>query len=118
MRSKDEVLVGFRERIDRRFVARMNSCVVLRPPAGDLIAPLATLIQELSIRASVPQVEVAVGDDACVLAVRVLEPPTGGASSTCARPPRADRGLATKSSRIRAGGGGGYRNNNVYFINN
>lgn len=76
VRSKDEVLVGFRERIDRRFVARMNSCVVLRPPAGDLIAPLATLIQELSIRASVPQVEVAVGDDSCVLVFRVLEPPT------------------------------------------
>lgn len=76
VRSKEEVLVGFRERIDRRFVARMNSCSVLRPPAGELIAPLAALIQDLSIRASVPQVEVAIGDDQCVLVVRVLEPPT------------------------------------------
>ncbi len=75
VRSKDEVLVGFRERIDRRFVARMDSCAVLRPPAGDLVAPLAALIQGLSIRACVPQVEVAVGDERCVLVFRVLEPP-------------------------------------------
>lgn len=76
VRARDEVLVGFRERLDRRFIARMDACAVLRPPAGTLVAPLAQLVGSLSIRAAVPQIEVAISDAACVLVFRVLEPPS------------------------------------------
>ena len=74
VKAKDEVLVGFRERMDRRFIARMDSCPVLRAPADRLITPLATLIGGMSIRHAIPQVEVSISRDCCVLVFRVLEP--------------------------------------------
>jgi 23S rRNA (uracil1939-C5)-methyltransferase len=50
---------------------------VLAPPVDALIEPLATLIGRLSIRERVPQVEVAVGDGATVLVLRILAMPDG-----------------------------------------
>lgn len=75
VRGKGRVLVGFRER-DKRFVADMRRCVVLAAPAGELLEPLGELIGSLSIADRVPQVEIAVGDDATALVLRVLEPLT------------------------------------------
>ena len=72
--KKDRELVGFRERAGR-YVAELAHCDVLAPPAGELIAPLAELIGALTIREAVPQVEVAVADNATALVLRVLEPP-------------------------------------------
>jgi 23S rRNA (uracil1939-C5)-methyltransferase len=72
---KGRVLVGFRER-SARYVADLHECRVLAPPVGDLIDPLAELIGGLSIAARVPQIEVAVADDACALVLRVLDPPS------------------------------------------
>jgi len=43
---------------------------------GTLIDPLSGLIADLSIRARLPQIEVAVGDDVTSLVFRVLDPPT------------------------------------------
>lgn len=37
---------------------------------------LGEMIAELTIRDKIPQIEVAIGDDQCVLSFRVLEPPT------------------------------------------
>ncbi len=75
VRRKETVVVGFRERA-APYVAQLRSCEVLAPQAAALIAPLATLLTGLSIRERVPQIEVAVGDDATALVLRVLAPPT------------------------------------------
>ncbi len=72
---KGRVLVGFRER-SAPFVADLHACIVLAPPADRLIDPLAAMIGGLSIAARVPQIEVAVADDACALVLRLLEPPS------------------------------------------
>jgi len=57
---KGRVLVGFRERATN-LVASLERCEVLAPPIDGLIAPLAALIQQLSIRERLPQIEVSVG---------------------------------------------------------
>ncbi|MES9899921.1 MAG: 23S rRNA (uracil(1939)-C(5))-methyltransferase RlmD [Sedimenticola sp.] len=72
--KKDRMLVGFRER-GSGFVADMKRCHVLHPQVGELITPLADLIASLTIKEKVPQIEVALGDDCCVLIFRVMEPP-------------------------------------------
>jgi 23S rRNA (uracil1939-C5)-methyltransferase len=71
---KGKVLVGFRERL-APYIADVQHCDVLAPPVGELIAPLAELIQGLGIRERVPQIEVAVADNAVALVFRVLDPP-------------------------------------------
>jgi len=73
--KKGKVLVGFRERLGP-FIADVQHCDVLAPPVGDLIAPLANLIMTLSIRERLPQIEVAVADNAVALVFRVLDPPS------------------------------------------
>ncbi len=73
--KKGRVLVGFRER-SAPYVADLHECRVLVPPAGALMDPLAALVSALSIVARVPQVEVAVADDACALVLRVLDEPS------------------------------------------
>jgi len=75
--KKGRVLVGFRERA-APYVADLHECLVLAPPAGELIDPLAELVQSLTIAARVPQIEIAVGDDGCALVLRVLETPGDG----------------------------------------
>jgi 23S rRNA (uracil1939-C5)-methyltransferase len=72
---KGGVLVGFRERRST-YVADMRSCEILPRRVSDLIGPLRELIESLSIRARLPQVEVAVGDAVTVLVLRVLDDPS------------------------------------------
>lgn len=71
---KDRVLVGFRER-GSAHVTEAARCEILAVPVDGLLAPLGELIGSLTIRARVPQIEVAVGDENTVLLLRVLEPP-------------------------------------------
>lgn len=73
--KKNRVLVGFRER-RHQYLAEIDSCVVLHPIVGTRLIALGELIAQLSIREQIPQIEVAIGDSQCVLAIRVLEPPT------------------------------------------
>lgn len=73
--AKGRVLVGFRER-HAPFVTDMYRCEVLAKPVDDLISPLSELMATLSIRARVPQIEVAVGENATAFVFRVLDPPT------------------------------------------
>ena len=73
--AKGRVLVGFRER-HAPFITDMHRCEVLAQPVDDLIDPLSELIGNLSISARLPQVEVAVADNAVALVFRVLDPPT------------------------------------------
>jgi len=74
--KKGGVLVGFRERHSSH-VADMRSCEVLPPHVSALIAPLRALIEGLALRERIPQIEVAVGDEAVVLVVRHLQPVDG-----------------------------------------
>lgn len=73
--KKGRVLVGFRERY-KPYIAELDACPVLAPPADRLIHPLAELVQGLSLRTRLPQVEVGVGDDRTALVFRLLDPPT------------------------------------------
>jgi 23S rRNA (uracil1939-C5)-methyltransferase len=73
--KKGRVLVGFRERL-APYVAQLTQCEVLSDPAGKLITPLADMIMTLSIRERLPQIEVAVADNAVALVMRVMAPPS------------------------------------------
>jgi 23S rRNA (uracil1939-C5)-methyltransferase len=73
--KKGRVVVGFRERLSP-YVAALDRCEVLAPPADALIAPLSEMLTALSIRERLPQIEVAVADNATALVLRVLAPPT------------------------------------------
>jgi 23S rRNA (uracil1939-C5)-methyltransferase len=70
--KKERTVLGFRER-STSFVADVKRCEVLLPPVDSMIAPLSLLLTALSVRNRVPQIEVAVADNAVALVVRVLE---------------------------------------------
>lgn len=70
---KGKVLVGFNER-HSSFVANMQQCEVLPPHMSALIVPLQELLIQLTIKDSMPQVEVAIGDHVTVLVFRILTP--------------------------------------------
>ena len=72
--AKGRVLVGFRER-HAPYVTNMHRCEVLAHPVDKLIDPLSDLIGALSIRTRLPQIEVAVADNAVTLVFRVLDLP-------------------------------------------
>lgn len=74
--KKGGALVGFRERRST-FVTDMQSCLVLPAHVSALVPKLRALIGDLSIRERVPQIEVAVGDEAVVLLFRHLQPFSG-----------------------------------------
>ncbi|MBY0575344.1 MAG: 23S rRNA (uracil(1939)-C(5))-methyltransferase RlmD [Gallionellaceae bacterium] len=73
--KKGKTLVGFHEKRSS-FVADMSRCEILPPKISGLIPLLAQLIEGLSIRERLPQVEVACGNDVDVLLLRIMEPLT------------------------------------------
>jgi 23S rRNA (uracil1939-C5)-methyltransferase len=73
--KKGGVLVGFRERASS-YVADIHQCLVLPPHVSALLMPLRRLIENLSHPDRMPQIEVAVGDEATVFCLRHLEPLT------------------------------------------
>ena len=73
--KKQKMLVGFHEKRSS-FVADMQSCEILAPKIASLIQPLADLLEGLSIREKLPQIEVAVGEQVYVLVLRVMAPPS------------------------------------------
>jgi 23S rRNA (uracil1939-C5)-methyltransferase len=73
--KKGKVLVGFRER-GTPYVTDLTECHVLHPMIAGLLEPLARLIDGLSIRERVPQIEVAMDDEQLVLIFRLLDPPS------------------------------------------
>ncbi|ROH88378.1 23S rRNA (uracil(1939)-C(5))-methyltransferase RlmD [Pseudomethylobacillus aquaticus] len=70
--KKGGVLVGFNEKASS-YVAHMDSCEVLPPKISALIVPLQQLVAKLSVINQLPQIEVAVGEHATVLVLRILE---------------------------------------------
>lgn len=73
--KKERVLVGFRERSGHR-VADCRHCDILHPAVGERLDELSQLIDQLSVRDALPQIEVAAGDDHVILVFRHLEPLT------------------------------------------
>ena len=73
--KKGGVLVGFHERRSS-YVADMNSCEVLLPQISALLPKLRTLVESLSIRDRLPQIELAAGDALSVLVLRIMDPVT------------------------------------------
>ncbi len=73
--KKNRVLVGFREKRNP-YLAEMDNCMVMHPSVGTKLVELGEMIAGLTIREKIPQIEVAIGDEQCVLAIRVLESPT------------------------------------------
>lgn len=71
--KKGGVLVGFRER-ESPFVATMDSCEVLDPRVGRKLKALAQLIESLSVRDAIPQIEIAAVERAVAL-LRVMRLP-------------------------------------------
>ena len=71
--KKGGVLVGFRERRST-YIADMRECHVLPVHVSQLISPLKILVGRLSISDRIPQIEVAVADNATALVVRHLLP--------------------------------------------
>jgi 23S rRNA (uracil1939-C5)-methyltransferase len=74
--KKGGAMVGFREKRSS-YITDMRECHVLPRAISDLILPLRSLVEALSIRARLPQVEVAAGDSGTVLVIRHLDPLTG-----------------------------------------
>jgi 23S rRNA (uracil1939-C5)-methyltransferase len=72
--AKGRVLVGFRER-HAPFVTDMHRCEVLASPVDGLIDELSELVARLSIRARLPQIEIAVAEQSMAMVFRVLDEP-------------------------------------------
>jgi 23S rRNA (uracil1939-C5)-methyltransferase len=73
--KKGGVLVGFHEK-HSSYVADMTSCEVVPRRISDVLGPLREVIGSLSVRHRLPQVELAVGEGADVLVLRVLDAPS------------------------------------------
>jgi 23S rRNA (uracil1939-C5)-methyltransferase len=73
--GKGGAMVGFRERRSSH-VADTHECHVLPPRIAALIVPLRALVNQLSTPDRIPQIEIAIGDNAAVLVFRHLLPLT------------------------------------------
>ena len=73
--KKGKVLVGFREK-RKPYIADIDECKVLHPVIGKAIDALKTLIDTLSIKTQIPQIEVAIGDTNAAIVIRHLVEPS------------------------------------------
>ncbi|HEU4617675.1 MAG TPA: 23S rRNA (uracil(1939)-C(5))-methyltransferase RlmD [Gammaproteobacteria bacterium] len=73
--GKGRVLVGFRERA-APYIADMRRCPVLVPPFDSLLGELAAEIEASGVARRLPQIEVAAGDAASAIVLRVLDAPS------------------------------------------
>ncbi|MFT4192868.1 MAG: 23S rRNA (uracil(1939)-C(5))-methyltransferase RlmD [Comamonas sp.] len=71
--KKGEVLIGFHER-KSRYIADMRECHVLPRFMSDLLLPLRALVFAMDARETLPQIEIAIGDEVTALVIRHLEP--------------------------------------------
>ena len=73
VRKKEKALVGFREK-EGGFLAELNRCEILHPSIGEHLTDFQALVGGMDARETIPQIEVAVGDNATALVVRHMEP--------------------------------------------
>ena len=72
VKKKERVLVGFREK-NSSFISDMNHCEILHPLIGKNLNHLAECINLMDARESIPQIEVAIGEEETILVLRHLE---------------------------------------------
>ncbi len=77
VRKKGAVLVGFHER-KSSYVADMNVCPVLPPHVSAMLLPLRELIAGMDAKETIPQIELACGDDVTAMVLRHMEPLSDG----------------------------------------
>jgi 23S rRNA (uracil1939-C5)-methyltransferase len=70
--KKGTVLVGFHER-KSRYIADMRTCAVLPPKVSAMLLPLRELVMSMQARETLPQIELAMGDEVVALVLRHLE---------------------------------------------
>lgn len=75
--KKGEVLIGFHER-KSRYIADMKVCPILPPHVSGMLMPLRALIAQMDARETLPQIELACGDEVTALVLRHLEPLSDG----------------------------------------
>jgi len=75
--KKSEVLIGFHER-KSRYIADMKVCPVLPPHVSAMLMPLRALIVQMDARETLPQIELACGDEVTALVLRHLAPLSDG----------------------------------------
>ena len=73
--KKGGAMVGFREKRNS-YVADIGECPVLDERVGRKLVDLRGLIEKLSVKDKIPQIEVAMGDNEVALVFRHLEPVT------------------------------------------
>lgn len=71
--GKSRVLIGFREKRSS-YITDMRSCETLLAAVGRKINALSELVESLSIKADIPQIEVAAGEKVICLIFRILQP--------------------------------------------
>jgi 23S rRNA (uracil1939-C5)-methyltransferase len=77
VRKKGTVLVGFHER-KSSYVADMSECHVLPRHVSDMLLPLRELIGSMDAKETLPQIELACGDDVTAMVLRHMEPLSQG----------------------------------------
>lgn len=77
VRKKGTVLVGFHER-KSSYVADMSECHVLPRHVSDMLVPLRELIGGMDAKETLPQIELACGDDVTAMVLRHMEPLSKG----------------------------------------
>jgi 23S rRNA (uracil1939-C5)-methyltransferase len=77
VRKKGTVLVGFHER-KSSYVADMSECHVLPRHVSDMLVPLRELIGSMDAKETLPQIELACGDDVTAMVLRHMEPLSEG----------------------------------------
>lgn len=71
--KKEKLLIGFREK-NGRYLADIEQCEVLDPRIGQRLDAVRECLSSLSIYQEIPQIEVAIGDNAVALIIRHLKP--------------------------------------------
>ncbi len=77
VRKKGQVLVGFHER-KSGYVADMSECHVLPLHVSNMLLPLRALIASMDAKETIPQIELACGDDVTAMVLRHMEPLSQG----------------------------------------
>ena len=75
--KKGEVLIGFHER-KSRYIADMQVCPILPPHVSQMLMPLRALIAQMDARETLPQLELACGDEVTALVLRHMAPLSEG----------------------------------------
>ncbi|MFC3907686.1 23S rRNA (uracil(1939)-C(5))-methyltransferase RlmD [Legionella dresdenensis] len=71
--KKNSTLIGFREKINPRYITEINQCPVLNKKVDDQIISLRALIDSFQKPAIIAQIEVSAGDEEVALIFRNLE---------------------------------------------